>query len=457
FAVLLGFLAPMPASAQDVADVVADVDLRRYYVEPGAEGDINRLEEITASSAAEGRPTGIVILLEEAEQGDDALATMVVEQVTSVDTVVVLWGDRPGERGLGVRSVEYSDAEIAAAADAAVEESGRGGTLEDVAEVFIEALPAAASATGGDTPAASPATATSDDGGGGGFSIWWILIPAVLVIGAIFLFRQSRRNTSRDEGDVDVARAEIRDQLTVVANEILENEDRVTLSGNEEAIQYYRDASQTYKAVGDVLDSTTNLLELAELNDRIDRARWQMDAAEALVEGRAVPPEPAPDKPAACFFDPTHKPGTVEAVVRTPAGDKQVSVCPSCAEKLERGERPEPRMIDVGGRRVPAAKAPRSHGGGGMGGLDMFDVVLGGLGGLGGMLGGGRAGGGSDRDRRPVSLDWGGALGSGRNNRRNTGVFGPDRLPPGRSGSSRRRSSSGSRSRSSKGRARRSM
>ncbi len=114
---------------------------------------------------------------------------------------------------------------------------------------------------------------------------------------------------------------------------------------------------------------------------------------------------PSPTLPAACFFDPTHKPGTAEATLRTPAGEKEVRVCRSCAERLARGEQPEPRMIDVGGSRVPAAKAPRSHGGLGMGGLSVFEIILGGLAAAGAMRGG--------RDRRePVGggTDWGDML-----------------------------------------------
>ncbi len=431
------------AAAQDVAEVVASVDSRGYYIEPGADADINRIEAMTSQSVADRRPTAVVLLATEPTTIiEDDLAAMVVEQVDGVSAAVVLWGPAPGQRGLGAAGLDgvYGDAEIDAAADAAVTASVEGSSLADLAAAFIGSLPMidAAADTGDATVDTGATQVSTDDDSGGGFPWIILLVPAIGV--AVWLFFRSRRRKTlggpADPADIETARAEIRDQLGVVANEILENENTVGLSDNPEAIEHYRLAAETYNDVLARLDTTTSLLELAELNDRVDHARWQMDAAEALVEGRPVPPVPAPEKPAACFFDPTHRPGNVEATVTTPAGSKQVSVCPSCARKLERGERPDPRMIDVAGRRVPAAKAPKSHGGAGMGGLDIFDIVLGGLGGiLGGALGGGSSGDGgggrgSGASRDPVSIDWGSPLGNQRRTKTSSGVFGPDRLPP---------------------------
>ncbi len=421
-----------PAAGQNVDEVVASVDSRGYYIEPGADADINQIEAITSQSASDRRPTAVVLLATEPTTIiEDDLAAAVVEQVDGISAAVVLWGPAPGQRGLGAAGLDgvYGDAEIDAAADAAVAASVEGSTLTDLAAAFIGALPASDAGVAADTGATGATPRSAGDDSGGGFPWVVLLVPAVGL--AVWLFFRSRRRKAlggaADPADIETARAEIREQLEVVADEILENENTVGLSDNAEAIEHYRLASETYNDVFARLDSTTNLLELAELNDRVDQARWQMDAAEALVEGRPVPPVPAPEKPAACFFDPTHRPGSVEATVKTAAGSKLVNVCPSCAAKLERGERPDPRMIDVGGRRVPAAKAPRSHGGAGMGGLDIFDIVLGGLGGV---LGGALGGGGSGSSPGPVSIDWGSALGNKRRTRTSSGVFGPDRLPP---------------------------
>ncbi len=422
------------AGAQDVDEVVASVAARGYYLEPGADAEINEIEAITSQSVSDRRPTAVVLLTAEPDTIiEDDLAAAIVEQIDGISAAVVLWGPAPGQRGLGAAGLEgvYGEAEIDAAADAAVAASVEGSSLVDLAAAFIGALPRVDELT--ESPAdAAPTTVSADSDSGGGFP-WIILLVPVIGV-ALWLFFRSRRRKAHggaaDPGEIETARAEIREQLEVVANEILENENTVGLSDNAAAIEHYRLASETYDDVATRLDTTTSLLNLAELNDRVDHARWQMDAAEALVEGRPVPPVPEPEKPAACFFDPTHRPGSTEATVKTPAGSKQVNVCPSCARKLERGERPDPRMIDVAGRRVPAAKAPKSHGGAGMGGLDIFDIVLGGLGGvLGGAFGGG-GGRGAGPAHDPVSIDWGSALGNKRRTKTSSGVFGPDRLPP---------------------------
>ncbi len=419
------------AAGQDLDVIVEQVELRGYYVQRGADADINELERIVAEADDAGSMVAIVILATEAEGGDDLLASDIFDR-SIFDTVVVV-----SDAGVGAVSV-FEDDQLADALDAALDVGRGGGSNEAIAEAFIDGLPGLEEVFDGDEQDA--------DSGGGGLGFLWVLLVLVVIGGVVWFFvRRARR---RGEGDdVEVARQEIREQLDVIANEIVENQDTVELSGNEQAMEHYRAANTTYADAVEQLESTTDLLALAQLNHRVDQARWQLEAAEALVEGRPVPPEPEPDKPVACFFDPTHKPGTEDAVVRTPAGDKEVAVCRECADKLRRGERPTPRQITVGGRRVPAAKAPQSHGGRGMGGLGMFEVVLGGLGGL---LGG-ALGGGDRRSSGGVSLDWGEALGTKRS-RRSSGVFGPDRLPPGGRGLGRSTSGRRSSGRRSSGR-----
>ncbi|KAG1647453.1 hypothetical protein GQR58_030579 [Nymphon striatum] len=77
-----------------------------------------------------------------------------------------------------------------------------------------------------------------------------------------------------------------------------------------DAVQHYREATDTYLTISDELPDVdkledADLEELAELGSRISHARWQMDAAEAIMDGEPlpekpkVPPPPAPPKPPA--------------------------------------------------------------------------------------------------------------------------------------------------------------
>ena len=422
-ALALLVLTPALAAAQPTFEEIADALQRDgLYVEVGADADADEL-----ASALDGIDEVVVVVLAEDEStGADELSEA-LRDLTGLDASVLVI--TPGEVAVSSASSRYSDAELDAALDASLDAFDAGASTTGAVVAFTDELKLTPTAAAPTPVAASSGTGdsgtTSGGGGGlGGFLIFFLVIAAI--IGGLFWWSKRRANKI-DTAEVDRAKSEIRAQLEQVAHDIVEHEHTIDLADNEQAVDHYRDASATYKRVAEEVEQTENLHDLAEMNDDVDIARWQLEAALALAEGRDVPPRPEPDKPAACFFDPTHKPGTEECTIKTSAGDKEVRVCRSCAAKLEKGERPEPRMIDVGGKRVPAAKAPKSHGGLGMGGLSIFEVILGGLGAL--------AAGRSSRPSRTsrssgtagVGLDWGDMLPK----RRKSGTtFGPDRQAP---------------------------
>ncbi len=413
-----------PALAIEPDDVVVELEFRNYAAEAGTSVDVNELEALVDRVDAPTRNLYFVLLESDPAGGNDLFAAdLLALQIEG--TVVVI---SPQE--IGASSTDFDDDVLDGAINDAWDEFE---ALDDVGafEAFVGALPAT---TGSAEPAQS-------SGGGGGF-----LIIVVVVVGGIgfLLWRNSKRERAVAEGRLDEAKAELAGQLDVIANEILDLSDRVTVAEHDAALAYFRQANDTYSEVSEAAGTATSLAGLEELSDRLDQARWQLEAAEALIEGREVPPEPE-DRPAHCFFDPAHRAGVEEAEIRTPAGSKMVGVCRDCAAKLRKGETPTPRSINVGGRPVPAPRAPRSYGGGGLDWLGAFSILLGG------------------RDRG-VSYDFGrtrraGGLGSalGRLGTRRTGTS-PTRRRG--SGSTRRSSTSrSSRSRSTapkvKGRARR--
>jgi len=181
---------------------------------------------------------------------------------------------------------------------------------------------------------------------------------------------------------------------------ILDITDSVKISDTRQDNRYLEEASATFTEVSEQFEAALDLAALERLSDRLDEARWQLDAAEALAAGREVPAKPKPEERHACFFDPTHAGPFEDADIRTAAGDKTVKVCVKDAERLRRGKDPEPRLIEVEGRRVPAPSAPRSHGGGGIDLGGLFSILVGGA------SGGGRSfdwGGGQPRTRRRTS------------------------------------------------------
>lgn len=194
------------------------------------------------------------------------------------------------------------------------------------------------------------------------------------VLSAISNLRTRQAFRAQRERELGEARAEVSAQVSAMADEILALTDRLRVAPDDEAERLFAEATGTYQQAQDHLERATTARELEGVTDELDHARWQLAAAAAMAEGRQLPPGGTREE--ACFFDPTHGTGTDVAEIDTAAGRRTVRVCSYCATKLRSGTAPEPRMIEVGGRRVPAAKAPRSHGGGGHTDLDDFTLVL---------------------------------------------------------------------------------
>lgn len=352
---VLTALSIAPAAIAQSAGEIADAVERRGYFADSDVVSINAMEDLAAS-----RPDlGFVALAGEVDDAD-FLAEDVVARIGSRSTVIVL---TPSQ--VGVASVTFDSGVIDEALDVAF--ATGGDSYETDFRQFVEALP-----DGRDQPVGA-----SD---GGGFGFGWVVLIGVGVVGLI-VWRSSRRDRRSVERRLEAAKAEIADQMAVIANQILELSDRVGLGDNDVAEGHYRRASDVFSRAEERLTQAEAERELVELSDDLDDARWELAAAEALLAGEDVPPKPEDErKPEPCFFDPTHGAGVEQATLDTAAGTRAVMVCKADADRLRRGERPDPRVIDVGGRKYPAAQAPRSHGGGGLDWLDVFSVVVGGMG-----------------------------------------------------------------------------
>ncbi len=368
--VSLFWAGAMPAIAQ--SDPESDLRNQGYFIEPGITPDAGSIGR-TVQAMRDAGFDFYSISIASPEQDTQLVADQVVSFFGS-GTVIAM-----GPDSIGATSTEFSDADL----DAALEAIPNDATDAEVVASFAQSL-APQVFDGATTNSGS----TSTSGG-----VPWGFIGLVgLAVGGVYLLVRSgsKREEKAREADISEAREEIQAQLDVIANEILEDTDAVTLSDNPEVRTYFERASATYATASDELAAADSLNELAEITDRLDEARWQLAAADALRDGKPVPPKPQRER-ATCFFDPTHEPATQKATLRTKAGDKEVMVCDEDAERLRKGEEPRPRMINVGGRPTPAPMAPRSYGGGGFGGLDVFQILVGGLarsGGFGDFLGG---------------------------------------------------------------------
>jgi hypothetical protein len=337
-------LAAGPAVGQSVEEIVADLSLRHYYLEPGTDVAVNDIEAL----AADHPGLNFVALAADVTDGADALAAELLDRLGE-GTVIVL---TPGE--VGAVSFDYSDRELGNALDAVVAASNQG---------FLDGFATFASSLSSGFP--------------------WV---PVLVVGipvsliGFAMWSSGRRRKRSADRRREQARAEIRSQMDVIATQILKLADDPRLEDQPAAEAHYRSASETFQQAETRLAGATTEAALEDLSDDLDRARWDLESATALIEGRPTPPEPVDEKPQPCFFDPTHGAGVEQAELQTPAGTQRVLVCHADAEKLRKGDAPEPRRIPMDRGQYPAPQVPRSSGGLGLDWLDVFSILVGGMG-----------------------------------------------------------------------------
>jgi hypothetical protein len=175
--------------------------------------------------------------------------------------------------------------EMNRATDASLE----GGSDDDVVQLFVSELTGVpgGSDSGGDTGSSA---------GGGGFSIWWIMLLAGGGL-AIWWFINSRNEARNAAGRLAKAKDVAGRKLAEVANDILELEDEVAATDSQEVKEHYQRASATYAQAMDDNERATSLAKMLEVSRSLDLAIWELDCAEALLDGKPKPPKPEPPEP----------------------------------------------------------------------------------------------------------------------------------------------------------------
>jgi hypothetical protein len=361
-AFLLVLMAPA-AVAVEGGEVAAVLREQGFYVEPGSE-DVDRdaLRAQFAPGTTDVRP---VILAGTPSGGVLTFAEDVITRLGQDATVLVISPDQ-----IRVVSTAATDDEVNGALDTAK------GALDfetadagEIALAFARAYPASAGA---------PTRTRPQDGGGGGVPIGVLLAGGALAVTGVVALgaqRWRRGRYRRSRRVMAEARAEVREQIDVLTGRIERLSGDVELAGPE-ASALFNEAAAAYDKAQEDVERTAAPQELERVSDELDHARWQLEAVEALLEGRDTPSRP--EREPACFFDPTHGAGVVQATIDAPPAEREAPVCASCAGELQAGRAPQPRMIVVGGRQVPAPLAPRPYGGGGLDWLSDFSVILGG-------------------------------------------------------------------------------
>lgn len=410
-AVLVASVAPaaQAADAEDIASQVADTGV---YVEPGVGVSATRLSTLVATVRNEGEAVNYVVLADEPSGGATTFADAVFRRIGEGVVVVVT----PVSVGWSGLTEVFTDAEF----DDAVDVSLDGATDEEVLELFTAALTGAPIPTAPETPQDAPESVdapASSSGGGSGW-LWLLVIGGGIVLFFVWRSRQNKMKGPRLDPRLADAKRAVQGQIADVANDIIDMEDEVRSADNAQVDEFYEAAGRTYNDVTEAVERANTPEALLELSNELDEAIWQLDSAEALLDGKPPPLRPQPKRlPTA---EPTAQPST---------GAEGSSSMPPRPSYPDYDRRPTRRSSPVGGGLMDIL-------------IGMAGTMMAGRSRGGGLLGG--LGGGSSRGRRVPTPQFPQVPRSG------SPVPSPSR--PGRSASSSRRTSSTRRGTTGRGR-----
>lgn len=305
------------AAAADELTIARDVNDRGYYLDPGVSISSEEASRLVEHASFQGEFVYLVVLNDNPDGGPTLLAEDVSVRVGE-GLVVVLTPEEVGYSG----DTTYGDLEVEDALDFAGES---GGDDAEYLTAFIEQLtgvPVGEPVGSGVTTTATPETtaAPSSDGGGGGF-LWFLIIVGGIGLFAWWMIRRSKAKAAaqaqaQPADRIVQARAVVQQQLDDVANDILDLSEEVQVADNPQADEYYQAAAATYDTATDQFETANDAQSIIDLSQRLDEAIWQLDAAEAILDGHPIPPKPIKER---VVIEPEVEPGVPEPPAQRPS------------------------------------------------------------------------------------------------------------------------------------------
>ena len=283
--IILGAGSASAADAGSVADAAAESG---FYIERGTSISESDATEIVTAARNNGSRFYLVVLDDTPAGGNTTFAEAVYDDLgVSSGTILVLSSDDVGwvSEGEG-----FTEADLFSAADYAIEAGGSDAAFAAnfVVGLFGEPLTATT---------AAPSAAAAESGGGGSGFLWFVIIIVGVGLLLWWLARRSRRQTVNAAAEQMVkARMAVQKQVDAIANDLLDMEDEVRVANNDEVDRFYNEAGETYRNVTERLQTVETPQHLLELSNDLDVAIWQLDCAEALLDGKPKPPRPEPKK-----------------------------------------------------------------------------------------------------------------------------------------------------------------
>ena len=272
-------LAMLAASPGEVAP---EIEAQGYFIESGSNASADVVGDAVADAGFAGGRLYVAVLSEEPASGATFFADAVLDDL-GFGTVFIV---APETVGYASDGSSWSAAEL----DSAVNASLNGSSDNDVVIRFVESLTGTDVGGGGSGP--------SGDSGGSGSGFVWLLVFVGGLAGLFFYLRSRSQKASATAraGRLEEFRNAAQEKLNAVANDILEMETEVTMSENPEVQQHYKSASAKYTEVVDKVGTVRDTEELLDLTYQLDIAIWELDVAEAYLDGKTPPKKPEPPK-----------------------------------------------------------------------------------------------------------------------------------------------------------------
>jgi len=278
------------------ADVIPGLEENGYYIEPGVDIAEELVSEAVFEARADGGRLYLVILSEEPGGGATTFSDSVLDLLGGEGYVVTV---APETVGWASDQSSWSDEEM----DEALDASLAGSTDDEVVQLFVREL--TGGTIGGGTGGGGSSGGGDDSGGSG---LPWLLLAGGAIL-VLWLFLSKRGGARRMSSQLEQVKGLARGKLNEVANDVLEMEDEVAVSGSQEVKDHYARASAIYTTAIETTEHATTVAEMLEVSRELDLAIWELDCAEALLDGKPKPPKPEPPRPEQTTV-PTTPPGT---------------------------------------------------------------------------------------------------------------------------------------------------
>ncbi len=256
------------ASPAEVAPVIATDG---FFIEVGADATSDEVGAAVFDARSAGGLFYAIVLAEEPPAGATTYADAVLDELPRQEGTVLVVG--PQTVGWASNNGIWTSAELDGALDASLDASTSGAVVTAFVAELIQ----------------------PSSGGGGGGGAWLLVIGVVIVGGVAFIiWRSSRSRRASDAARLVELKAKAQLQIDAIANDILDDADEVSEADNADATGHFEAATAVYGEAAGRLEAATTARQVLDISTELDLATWHLDAAEAILDGRPVPPKPEP-------------------------------------------------------------------------------------------------------------------------------------------------------------------